>query len=161
MHSKNFDTNRWYLLSTKSRLEAIASDNLKNQGHETLLPKITLNNKTKVLFPGYIFVKPDHDTSYISIKSTKGVKKFIKFQNIFPRVTEELIQFLKNNIFYYELLANKHKKYQKGQLLQVQRGPFKDFEVIFDSYDKDKNVFILLNFLEKTQKLKLKESELY
>jgi transcriptional antiterminator RfaH len=161
VHLKIFDTNRWYILSTKPRLETIASDNLKSQGHETLLPKITLNNKIKVLFPGYIFVKPNYDTSYISIKSTKGVKKFIKFQNIFPKVTEELIQFLKTNIFYYESLANNHKKYQKGQLLQVQRGPFKDFEVIFDSYDKDKNVFILLNFLERTQKLKLKESELY
>jgi transcription antitermination factor NusG len=51
-------------------------------------------------------------------------------------------------------------KYQKGQIVYVENGPFKNFEAIFDTYDKDKNVFILLKFLEKIQRIKLREADL-
>ena len=62
-----FKTSCWYLLSTKSRSENIAYDNLNNQGHETFLPTLTHTNKPKALFPGYIFVKPRLGSSYVSI----------------------------------------------------------------------------------------------
>ena len=42
----------------------------------------------------------------------------------------------------------------------LKMAPFKNFEVVFDAYDKDKNVFILLKFLERTQKIKLIEADL-
>ena len=54
-----FKTSRWYLLSTKSRSEKTACDNLNNQGHETFLPTLTHTNNPKTLFPGYIFVDQD------------------------------------------------------------------------------------------------------
>jgi transcriptional antiterminator RfaH len=155
-----FKTNCWYLLSTKSRSEKIAYDNLDNQGHETFLPILAHTNKPMPLFPGYIFVKPKLGASYISIKSTKGVKKFIKFGDIFPSISEDLIKFLRYQINHYETLAKQQLKYQKGQIVYVVNGPFNAFEAIFDSYDKDNNVFILLKFLECTQRIKLKEADL-
>ena len=155
-----FKTNRWYLLSTKSRSEKIAYDNLNNQGHETFLPTLTYKNNPKALFPGYIFVKPRLESSFVSIKSTRGVKQFIKFGNIFPGISESLIEFLRTNIEHFETLAMHQKKYQKGQIIYVKNGPFKNFEAVFDAYDKGKNVFILLKFLESTQRVKLRESDL-
>jgi transcriptional antiterminator RfaH len=155
-----FKTNRWYLLSTKSRSEKTAYDNLNNQGHETFLPTLAHTNKPKTLFPGYIFVKPRLGASYVSINSTRGVKKFIKFGDIFPGISENLIEFLRTRIEHFETQAMNQKKYQKGQIVYVENGPFKNFEAVFDAYDKDKNVFILLKFLERTQKIKLRESDL-
>ena len=155
-----FKTSRWYLLSTKSRSEKIAYDNLNNQGHETFLPTLAQINKPKALFPGYIFVKPRLGSSYVSIKSTKGVKQFIKFGDIFPGISESLIEFLRTRIEHFETLAMNQKKYQKGQIVYVENGLFKDFEAVFDAYDKDKNVLILLKFLERTQKIKLREADL-
>ena len=155
-----FKTNRWYLLSTKSRSEKIAYDNLNNQGHETFLPTLTHTNKPHALFPGYIFVKPRPGSSYVSIKSTRGVKQFIKFGNIFPGITESLIEFLRTRIDHFETLAINQKKYQKGQIVYVENGPFKNFEAVFDAYDKGQNVFILLKFLKSTQKIKLREADL-
>ena len=155
-----FKTNRWYLLSTKSRSEKIAYDNLNNQGHETFLPTLAHTNKPKPLFPGYIFVKPRLGASYVSIKSTRGVKQFIKFGDIFPSISQHLIEFLRTRIEYFEKLAKHQKKYQKGQIVNVENGPFKNFEAVFDAYDKDKNVFILLKFLESTQRIKLREADL-
>ena len=155
-----FKTNRWYLLSTKSRSEKIAYDNLYNQGHEPFLPTLTHTNNLKALFPGYIFVKPRHGSSYVSIKSTRGVKQFIKFGDIFPGISESLIEFLRTRIEHFETLAMQQKKYRKGQVVYVENGPFKNFEAVFDAYDRDKNVFILLKFLESTQRIKLKEADL-
>ena len=155
-----FKTNRWYLLSTKSRSEKIAYDNLNNQGHETFLPILAQINKPKALFPGYIFVKPRLGSSYVSIKSTRGVKQFIKFGDIFPGISESLIEFLRTRIEHFEILAKHQKKYQNGQIVYVENGPFKDFEAVFDAYGQDQNFFILLKFLEKTQRIKIKEVDI-
>ena len=155
-----FKTSRWYLLSTKSRSDKTAYDNLNNQGHETFLPTLAHTNKPKALFPGYIFVKPRPGASYVSIKSTRGVKQFIRFGDIFPGISENLIEFLRTRIEHFETLAMHQKKYQKGQIVSIENGPFKDFEAVFDAYDKDQNVFILLTFLERTQRIKLRESDL-
>ena len=155
-----FKTNRWYLLSTKPRSEKIAYDNLNNQGHETFLPTLAQTNKPTCLFPGYIFVKPRPGASYVSIKSTRGVKQFIRFGDIFPDISESLIEFLRARIEHFETLAMNQEKYQKGQIVSIENGPFKDFEAVFDAYDRDKNVFILLKFLESTQRIKLKEADL-
>ena len=155
-----FKTSRWYLLSTKSKSEKIAYDNLNNQGHETFLPTLTHSNNPKALFPGYIFVKPRLGSSYVSIKSTRGVKQFIKFGNIFPGISESLIEFLRTRIEHFETLAMHQKKYQKGQIIYVKNGPFKNFEAVFDAYDQGQNVFILLKFLESTQRVKLREADL-
>lgn len=155
-----FNTSRWYLLSTKPRSERTAYDNLKNQGHEAFLPTFTHTIKPTCLFPGYIFVKPRLGSSYMSIKSTRGVKQFIKFGDLFPGISESLIQFLRTSIEHFETLSMHQNKYQKGQIVYVENGPFKNFEAIFDTYDKDKNVFILLKFLEKIQRIKLREADL-
>ena len=155
-----FITNRWYLLSTKLRSENTAYDNLNNQGHEIFLPTLAHTNKPKALFPGYIFVKPRPGASYVSIKSTRGVKQFIKFGDIFPGISESLIEFLRAHIEHFETLAMHQNKYQKGQIVSIENGPFKNFEAVFDAYDKDKNVFILLKFLERTQRIKLREANL-
>ena len=155
-----FKTSCWYLLSTKSRSENIAYDNLNNQGHETFLPTLTHTNKPKALFPGYIFVKPRLGSSYVSIKSTRGVKQFIKFGDIFPGISESLIEYLRTRIEHFETLAMHQKKYQKDQIVYVKNGPFKNFEAVFDAYDKGQNVFILLKFLESTQRVKLREADL-
>ena len=155
-----FKTNRWYLLSTKSRSEKTAYDNLNNQSHETFLPTLAHTNKPKVLFPGYIFVKPRLGASYVSINSTRGVKQFIKFGDVFPGISESLIEFLKTRIDHFETIVMNQKKYKKGQIVYVENGPFKNFEAVFDAYDKDQNVFILLKFLESTQRIKLKEADL-
>ena len=155
-----FKTSRWYLLSTKPRSERTAYDNLNNQGHETFLPTLAHTNNPKALFPGYIFVKPRLGSSYVSIKSTRGVKQFIKFGDIFPGISESLIEFLRTRIEHFETLAMHQKKYQKGQIVYVENGPFKNFEAVFDAYDKGQSVFILLKFLESTQRIKLRESDL-
>jgi transcription antitermination factor NusG len=88
------------------------------------------------------------------------VKQFIRFGDIFPSISESLIEFLRARIEHFQTLARNQNKYQKGQIVSIENGPFKNFEAIFDAYDKDNNIFILLKFLERTQKIKLREADL-
>ena len=88
------------------------------------------------------------------------MKQFIKFGDIFPGISESLIEFLRTRIEHFETLAMHQKKYRKGQVVYVENGPFKNFEAVFDAYDRDKNVFILLKFLERTQKIQVREADL-
>ena len=160
MTEELFKTNRWYLLSTKSRSEKTAYDNLNNQGHEAFLPTLAHTKKSAPLFPGYIFVKPKPGAAYVSIKSTRGVKQFIRFGDIFPDISESLIEFLRTHMEQMKTLAMHQNKYQKGQMVYVKNGAFKGFEAVFDAYEKDQNIFILSKFLERTQKIKLREADL-
>ena len=52
----------WYLLKSKPRQENVAVDNLQNQNYRTYCPKVIINNKTVILFPGYIFIQLDKKT---------------------------------------------------------------------------------------------------
>jgi len=82
------------------------------------------------------------------------------FGDIFPCISESLIEFIRTRIEHFETLTKNQKKYQKGQIVYVENGTFKNFEAVFDAYDKGQNVFILLKFLEKTQRIKLNKNNL-
>jgi hypothetical protein len=85
------------------------------------------------------------------------VKQFIKFGDIFPGISESLIEFLRTHMEQMKTLAMHQNKYQKGQMVYVKNG---GFEAVFDAYEKDQNIFILSKFLERTQKNKLREADL-
>ena len=88
------------------------------------------------------------------------MKKFIKFGDTFPDISEDLIEFLRTQLKHFEKLSRRQKKYQKGQIVYIEDGPFKDFEAVFDAYGQDQNVFILMKFLERTQRIKIKQADL-
>ena len=72
-----FHPNIWYLVKTKPRMEQTAEMNLKNQSVEYFLPKFTCGKREgKVIFPGYIFIKPKTGYTFQSIRSTRGGEWF-------------------------------------------------------------------------------------
>ena len=68
-----FHTNIWYLVKTKSQMEEMAEINLNNQSIEYFLPRFTFGSREgKVIFPGYIIIKPKTGDTFQSIRSTRG-----------------------------------------------------------------------------------------
>jgi len=68
-----FHTNIWYPVMTKPRMEEMAEINLNNQKIEYFLPRFTFGKREgKVIFPGYIFIKPKTGDTFQSIRSTRG-----------------------------------------------------------------------------------------
>lgn len=149
----------WYLIQTKPRQESIAEDNISNQGFEVYLPKFTLDNNTKPLFPGYIFAHLAQDINWAPIFSTKGVARFVKFGSEFAIVPEHIINIIMKNEQQTIEQAIELSKFQKGDKLTVTSGPLSGFDVTFEKYTSDERIIVLFKMLQHSQSVTVEKSQ--
>ena len=87
---------KYYLIKTKPQQEAIATQNLSNQGFDVFFPKAVIKNKTTPLFPGYLFIElDDKKQNWTPVRSTKGVANFVRFGLNFATVSNQIINMIK------------------------------------------------------------------
>lgn len=156
---------QWYLIYTKPRKEQIALQNLIAQGYEAQLPmfkleKIVSNKKSleeEPLFPRYLFIKLDEQASksWSPIRSTIGVSHIVKFGNLYPRIPEGIVKSILSIDSDDTIVAS----IISGDLVTINKGPFKEVEALFSHFDGDERAILLLNILEKTVKGKFNLSE--
>jgi len=153
----DFHINIWYLVKTKPRMEEMAEMNLTNQNIEYFLPRFTCGKREgKVVFPGYIFIRPRPENTFQSIRSTRGVSDFVRFEMAFANASDETIDELKEVVDVMNDRMDQTNLYQKGEEVVIKSGPFKDFNGIFEKYDADKSAIVLINFLRHQQRVKIK-----
>ena len=153
----DFQTDIWYLVKTKPRMEEMAEVNLKNQGIEYFLPRFTCGKREgKVIFPGYIFIKPKTTDTFQSIRSTRGISDFVRFEMAFANACDETIDELREAVDVMNDRMDQTHLYQKGEEVFIKSGPFKDFNGIFEKYDADQSAIVLINFLRNQQRVKIK-----
>ena len=156
---------QWYLIYTKPRKEQIALQNLIAQGYEAQLPmfkleKIVRNKKSleeEPLFPRYLFIRLDEQASqsWSPIRSTIGVSHIVKFGNLYPRIPEVVVK----SILSIDSDDTIIESIISGDLVTINKGPFKEVEALFSHFDGDERAILLLNILEKTVKGKFNLSE--
>jgi len=152
-----FETDIWYLVKTKPRMEEIAEINLNNQSIEYFLPRFTCGKREgKVIFPGYIFIRPKPEDTFQSIRSTRGISDFVRFEMAFANASDETIDELKAVVDVMNDRMNQTNLYQKGEEVFIKSGPFKDFNGVFDKYDADQSAIVLINFIRHQQPVKIK-----
>jgi transcriptional antiterminator RfaH len=151
-------TGIWYVVHTKPRQESRAAANLWQQGFEAYLPLLKTETlrlgkvylRDEPLFKRYIFVRFDALLSpWHSIRSTLGVHQLLRFGDQLASVPDSLIASLKSIDLPSQSL------YQKGDVLRVKDGPFKQLEVIYDLQDGDSRAIVLIDLLNKTHKVAL------
>ena len=151
-----FETDIWYLVKTKPRMEEMAEINLKNQSIEYFLPRFTCGKREgKVIFPGYIFIKPKTTDTFQSIRSTRGVSDFVRFEMAFANASDETIDDLKQVVDVMNDRMDQTNRHQKADEVFIKSGPFKGFNAIFEKYDKDKSAIVLINFIRHQQLVKI------
>ena len=137
-------------------MEETAEMNLKNQRIEFFLPRFTCGKREgKVIFPGYIFIKPKTGDTFQSIRSTRGVSDFVRFEMAFANVSDETIDDLKKVVDMLNDRMDQINRHQKADEVFIKSGPFKGFNAIFEKYDKDKSAIVLINFLRHQQRVKI------
>jgi len=152
----DFKTDIWYLVKTKPRMEEITESNLINQDIEYFLPRFTSGKRAnKVIFPGYIFIKPRMGNTYQSIRSTRGVSDFVRFEMAFANASDETIDDLKKVVDVMNDRIDQTNLYQKGEEVLIKSGPFKNFNAIVEKYEADQSVIVLINFLRYQQRVKI------
>ena len=146
----------WYLIQTKPRQEIVAEENLTNQGYSVFYPQATINNKIVSLFPRYLFIQLDNKSqNWSPIHSTKGVLNFVRFGVQFAKVPDEVICCIHDRL---NETTNKYidlDKFKSGDKVQITEGAFKDCDAIFNSYNSDERLVLLIKLIGQEQKLVL------
>ncbi|WP_440090223.1 transcription/translation regulatory transformer protein RfaH [Pseudomonas fragariae (ex Marin et al. 2024)] len=155
---------RWYLIQTKPRQEARAEEHLQRQHFECYRPlksgERKRSNRTPIeeeLFPGYLFIRMDqvHDNWY-PIRSTRGVARIVTFGAHPVPVRDELIEQIRERLS----APAPRIVFTRGEPVLIKAGGFCDVEAIFLATDGTERAVILLNMLQRQQKVVLPISSL-
>ncbi len=146
---------RWYLIQTKPRQESRAEEHLRRQLFECYQPmRPTIGRADEVLFPGYLFIRLDrHLDNWYPIRSTRGVARVVAFGGEPTPVRDELIDQLRQRLTAPR--APFIQQFQPGERVQLNGQGFNDLEAIFISTDGDQRSVILLNLLQREQKVRV------
>jgi transcriptional antiterminator RfaH len=118
----------WYVISTKTRREEFAQDQLARRDVVTFLPRILestrMSSKPLVapLFPGYLFVHIDLEEQYFDVVWTPGVRKFIGFGPLPSPVDTAVVDFLRARMGE-EGVLRPVSLFKEGDVVRVKRGP--------------------------------------
>jgi len=150
---------QWYVIQCKPREERRALENLERQRFRCYLPMLAVEKLRhgivravpEPLFPGYLFVRLDELTdNWHSIHSTRGVIQLVHFREYPVPVPDSMIGGI------HERLAGAMARipYLKpGELVRITEGPFYDMEPIFIAKDGEERVVLLMNVLNREQRL--------
>ena len=81
--------------------------------------------------------------------STKGISSFVRFGNEVARVPESIINTLKAQEIYLGERAIDLDRFHAGDKVTITDGPFRGLEAIFQKYDGEERVMLLLEILHK------------
>lgn len=158
----------WYLVTTKPKQDDIAEQNLVAQGYEVYRPLCRMVKKTRgkpverteSLFPRYLFVQLDHIAQdWSPIRSTKGVMQMVRFGAYPAKITDDLIDAIKQQE-QAALKGAAPAQYKKGDKLRVESGAFYGLDAIFENYDSDQRIIVLMNILGQQQKVVMQAEQL-
>lgn len=152
----------WYVVNTQPNSEEKARLNLARQGFRPYLPRykkfITHARRRELvkrpLFPGYLFVDMDVELcAWRKINSTFGVYGLITQDNrpaAIPNAVVEEIQAHENDEGVIQLPA---PRFQPGEPLRIEAGPFVDQSGLFDCFDDNDRVTVLLALMGRQVKI--------
>ncbi|MBE7377028.1 transcription/translation regulatory transformer protein RfaH [Pseudomonas lopnurensis] len=153
---------RWYLIQTKPRQEARAEEHLRRQHFECYRPlkshpplRPGQHARTdEALFPGYLFIRLDCvQDNWYPIRSTRGVSRVVTFGGQPIPVQDELIEQLRRRLAQPQ--GTPAAAFKPGERVQISGGSFSDIEAIFVSSDGEERSVILLNLLQREQKVRV------
>ncbi|WP_418140344.1 transcription/translation regulatory transformer protein RfaH [Marinobacter sp. MA] len=150
----------WYALQYKPAQGDRALQHLQNQDITCFYPKITVEKikagkrtkKLEPLFPGYLFVNLEQtDPVWVKLRSTRGVLRIVGFANKPAAIGDDVIHHIRGSL---DSVAEQGG-IKPGQAVQLNEGPFEGINAIFQSYDGEARAIVLINFMQKQQRVKV------
>ncbi len=147
---------QWYVLQTKVRNEAVAVQNLGNQGFETFLPMLRVQQLRRgrwqsvcePLFPGYLFIELDLERQNTApIRSTRGVIGLVRLGATLQAFPQPLLSSLKQAQALTGGVIEPAKVFESGDEVQLVSGPLAGMKAIFKARNSQERVVLLLNVL--------------
>ena len=156
---------RWYLVRTKARGESIAQGQLERQGYAVYYPRAAslvrcrgrLRERIGPLFPRYVFVRLDVVRQSLGpVRNTFGVSQIVRFGERFSVIPDQVITKL---IDRAEPATGLHRlkepRLARGAPVRVSGGAFDRLEGVFERYDGEQRVLILLEVLGRQTRIRM------
>jgi transcriptional antiterminator RfaH len=149
---------RWYVVHTKPREERRALEHLERQQYRCYLPDRPVERlrqgrrieATEPLFARYLFIRLDNsNSSWLPIRSTRGVSRMVQFGERFPALPEGLVETLQ------EARQKTRELFAVGERVVARSGPFSGVEAVYLEPDGDRRVMVLMEILGRDHKLSL------
>ena len=146
----------WYVVSTKPNQENRANLNLRKQGFEVLLPMIQKKRRharqiefvLRPLFPGYLFVEFDPDsTQWSSINGTFGVKALLTCKGRPQPIYSDFITSIKGLLNSEYVMTMQPEEFQPGQKVAVIDGPMQGHVATIVNADDHGRARIMLSMM--------------
>lgn len=156
---------KWYVLQCKPGQGDRALEHLQNQDIGCFYPKIMVeklrrgkrNSKLEALFPGYIFIKlSQEDPMWSKLRSTRGVLRIVGFGGKPLPVGEAVIGHIRQSLASVSLCGG----IKTGDDVELAEGPFTGLNAVFQSYDGEERAIVLIDFMQKTQRVSVPISSL-
>lgn len=149
----------WYLVQCKASQDERAEINLLNQGYTCFRPthrrERVLRGRRRVvcesLFPSYLFIQIGSDDSWAPLRSTRGVSRVVSFGGKPLPVRDELIA----QFHEHDSVAPVDVQFTCGERVRINEGPFVELEAIFLAMDGEERVVLLMNFLQREQRISM------
>lgn len=149
----------WYLVQCKASQDDRAEENLLRQGYTCFRPKhrcerIKRGRRLFVnesLFPSYLFINLSAYDNWAPLRSTRGVSRIVSFGGKPLAVCKALMAQLRTR----DIESTQQAAFTRGEAVRVNEGPFVELEAIFLAMDGDERVVLLMNILEREQRLSL------
>ncbi|MBI3162987.1 MAG: hypothetical protein HYZ23_10770 [Chloroflexi bacterium] len=147
----------WYVLRSKPNKELLLWEQLKLRNVETFYPQIRVQpvnpraRKIKAYFPGYVFVHVDLEQTERSVLQwMPGGLGFVSFDQEPALVPESLVKAIKKKVDAVNASGGElFHGLKRGDLVEIQSGPFAGYEAIFDTrLDGHERVRVLLKLLQ-------------
>ena len=91
------------------------------------------------------------DPQWAKLRSTRGVLRIVSFANTPAAISDEVIQHVKDSL---DSVAEQGG-IKPGQAVQLNEGPFEGINAIFQAYDGEARAIVLINFMQKQQRVKV------
>ena len=146
---------QWYAVYTKPKREDAVAGSLENAGIEVFNPRLkqkkymqgAYRNKISPLFPCYVFVKFEPETTSHMIKYTRGVKRVVGGDFPWP-VSDEVIDLIRNQE-EDGIIAIKPPDLKYGDSVAINDGPLSGLRGIFEKeLNGQERVVLLLSSIE-------------
>ncbi len=150
----------WYVFQSKARKEQFLCDQLHLRHIETFFPSIRAKSaksphqKLQPYFPGYVFGRVDIEAAGRStLDWLPGAVRIVSFGGEPVSVQDYLIQVLREHMDAINRLTPEvSNKFQPGDVVMIQRGPFAGYEAIFNAHLPGRDrAEVLLKMLEGFQ----------
>jgi transcriptional antiterminator RfaH len=144
--------------SADPQQEGRALENLERQGFHCYAPLRTVERSregrlqavSEPLFLGYLFIRLDRvNDNWRPVRSTRGVNRIVSFNGEPAHVADEIIEHIRARAS----AAPSTPHFQPGERVRITEGPFAEIEAIFVATKGEERIILLLEILQREQRL--------